>query len=132
MRPFDWAPGVTALPIFLIVAVIFVRLVFFFFIIFLFVFFQLYFAYCHTSYTRASGSDTQGNLIPRININIKLIDTCIICIARKGPDICLFIKELFMQRPLRHLWNLICLLFLYILFVLPEIQQNITFLTKGK
>ena len=46
MRPFDGAPGVTVLPIFLIVAMIFVRLVIIFF---LFLFFQLYFAYCHTS-----------------------------------------------------------------------------------
>ena len=50
MRPFDLAPGmpgVTALPIFLIEAMIFVRLVFLFF---LFLFFQSYFAYFHTSY----------------------------------------------------------------------------------
>ena len=85
------------------------------------VFFYLYFAYCHISYTWASGSDTPGNLIPRININYKLIDICIIRIARKGSDICYLSNEVFMQRPLRRLRNLICLLFLYILFALVEI-----------
>ena len=130
MRPFDWAPGVTALPIFLIVAIIFVRLVFYIFLyFFLFLFFQSYFAYFHTSYSWASGSNTQGNLIPRININI---DTCIIRIARKRPDIYYLINEVFMQRPLKSLRNLIWLLFLYILFVLVEIKQSISFLTKSK
>ena len=124
MRPFDWAPGVTALPIFLIVAMIFVRLVFYIFLyFFLFLFFQSYFAYFHTSYTWATGSNTQGNLIPRININI---DTCIIRIARKRPDIDYLINE----GPLRRLRNLIWLLFLYILFVLVEVKQSISFLTK--
>ena len=97
----------------------------YFFVFFLFLFFQSYFAYFHTSYTWATGSNTQGNLIPRININI---DTCIIRIARKRPDIYYLINEVFMQRPL----NLICLLFLYILFVLVEIKQSISFLTKSK
>ena len=94
--------------------------------------FELYFAYCHTSCTWASGSDTQVNLIPRIDINNKLTDTLIICIARKRPDVCYLINEVFMQRPLRRLRNLICLLFLYILIVLVEIKQSITFLTKSK
>ena len=134
MHPFDWAPGVTALPIFSIVAMIFVRLVFYIFYIFfiyffLLLFFQLYFAYFHTSYTWASGSNTKSNLIQRIKINI---DTCIIRIAPKRPDIYYLINEVFMQRPLRRLRNLIWLLFLYILFVLVEIKQSISFLTKGK
>ena len=102
---------------------------FFLYIFFLLLFFPLYFAYFHTSYTWASGSNTKSNLIQRININI---DTCIIRIARKRPDIYYLINEVFMQRPLRRLRNLIWLLFLYILFVLVEIKQSISFLTKGK
>ena len=61
---------------------------------------------------------------PSIDINIKLIDTCLIRIARKGHDLCCLINKVFMQRPLRQkaLWNLIYLLFLYILFGLVEIR----------
>ena len=109
MRPFDWAPGVIALPIVLIKAFLFVGLVFYFFV-FVFCFLIVCCLLSYVVYTS-------------LWLN-KLIDTCLIRIARKGHDLCCLINEVFMQRPLRRLWNLIYLLFLYILFGLVEIRWH--------
>ena len=110
---------------------IFVRLVFYiFYIFFLLLFFLIVF--CLLSYVlyMSLRLEYTGQPDPT-HINIDTC-TCIIRIPRKRPDIYYLINEVFMQRPLRRLRNLIWLLFLYILFVLVEMKQSISFLTKSK
>ena len=132
MRPFDWAPGVTARPIFLIVAMIFVRLVFYIYICFFFCFcffnciLLTFIRLIHEPQARIHRA-TWSHALTLILIH----RTCIIRIARKRLDIYYLINEVFMQRPLRRLRNLIWLLFLYILFVLVKMKQSISFLTKS-